>query len=174
MLRKSLLNTIEHTNITRCNFKAPCFLPKETTCTKEFTTNKNIAVKFRYIRTKLKCMLFLSRTGKCSDSNHNSTHLGKEVSVAINSTTCLNNFKPKGRLWLRLWLKSIKFPRRDGFVNVTLKNYNDGRAKKSWKLTSNDSQRMTNFDVQEAGDWFQIRKSSRVSFDVHYMSYNSS
>ena len=118
-------------------------------------------------------MLFLSHAGECPVSNHNSTDLGDERCVSIESTTCnLTNFKPFERTWLRIWWKSIKFCRGNCFVNVTLKYY-DGRTKKSWKLTSDDSQRMTNFDVQEAGDWFQI-KSVNVFLKMRYMSYNSS
>ena len=132
-----------------------------------------IAVKLRYMRTSPKCMLFLFHVDRCSVINRTSISVGEKLPTSIKSETCLSNFKPFEKTWLRIWLKSINIPRWDYFVNVTLKNYDDGRSKKSWKLTSNDSQRMTNFDVEEAGDWFQI-KSVKVSFDVHYMSYSSS
>lgn len=44
----------------------------------------------------------------------------------------------------------------------------------SWNLTSNDTRRVRNFDVDEKDDWFEIEQTANVSFDARFMSYNAS
>ena len=42
----------------------------------------------------------------------------------------------------------------------------------SWNLTSDDPKPMRNFDVKNYQDWFDVKQTANVSFDLRFMSYS--
>ena len=69
-----------------------------------------------------------------------------------------------------MWFESITiFP--GNYVFVARKDYS-GKIKMSWNLTSDDPKPMRNFDVKNYQDWFDVKQTANVSFDLRFMSYS--
>ena len=115
--------------------------------------------------------LILSYAGRCVRDYYDG-NLGVEQHISSAGQPCLHTVRSKRDTWLRLWFETINFT-PGNFVFVTLKE-SSGKIKMNWNLTSNDSTHVRNFDGVVKGNWFEIKQSSNVSFNLKFMSYSAS
>ena len=74
--------------------------------------------------------------------------------------------------WVRIRFEFTTIP-RNNFVIVNLKSVSD-RLIKNYYLASNSSGRLISFDGLNRGNWFGIKQSGNVSFDLKFKTYTKS